>query len=73
MRPNAFLPQGHIRDRRLGQEREISYRHRKNSQANSELRVETFSKAADYRNRTIEIRRPLPTRATVAARTAAKR
>jgi len=58
MRSNAFLPQGHIRDRRLGQEREESYRHRKNSQANSELQVETFSRAVDYRNRTINIRRP---------------
>ena len=30
------------------------------------MQVETFSKAADYRNRTIKMRRPLPALATVA-------
>ena len=50
MRTNAFLPQGHIRDTRLGQERKKSYRHREDSQEDSELQLETFSQTADYRN-----------------------
>ena len=44
MKSNAFLPQWHIRDRRLSRECARSYRHRKNSQANSELQVEAFSR-----------------------------
>jgi len=40
MRTNAFLPQGHIRDTRLGQERKKSYPHREDSQEDSELQLE---------------------------------
>lgn len=50
MRIECVPPQGHIRGRGSATGRSKSYLDRKNSQANSQLQVETFLKAADYRN-----------------------
>jgi hypothetical protein len=60
MKSNAFLPQGHIRDSGSTAERGKSYRQRKNSQANSELQLETFLQAAAYRNTRKTSKEPVP-------------